>query len=255
MVSQSLLLSFFVFLTLTFAINISREIDKISNISGNDKAATVNKKLQKLKDLAGNSCIVCDKEIRFRNPKHRKQHCKQFKQNEEEFGLITQFDKVKNSGAIFLVATRPTRATKCLDGYEEATEAEKEELISDNGQGLLPWHSQVLLFKENVLYVYDSNFDDTDVRFASRLITRLNFRDKILRFLDRMEVNKRVVNKIFVGGGGNTEAGICRTLSFQFMKDYVKAAVKDEPFTKVKWFEFKKGGNPTIALLEEIHSI
>lgn len=83
-----------------------RKIKAIGSMHSSEKPATVNDKLQKLKDLAGNSFYVCEKEVRFPNSTTRSQYCKQFKHNDDEFGCSkVEFKKATLKGAIFLVTS------------------------------------------------------------------------------------------------------------------------------------------------------
>lgn len=147
-----------------------RAIEQIPNMNSNAGPRTVNVKLKNLQNLAGQSCYVHDKEICFRNADDRRNYCQEFNENENDFGLVWEMDRATNGGAIFLTATRQTRANQFIRGFGEASIAMKEEIIELNRRNILPWHCQCLLFKSCTLYVYEPNFNLKELlkkRFAS----------------------------------------------------------------------------------------
>lgn len=219
------------------------KLKAIKGIGSSTRTTAIARKLSEISSLAAGKIYVHPREINFKNMAMRRKYFHDHAEvlgDEAEVvnGLSSEMMKNLHAhGSIFLINNKPPVGNQYTVQYRQArTMKAKQKVAEQNKNQILSWHSMVLVYIDRKLLIMDPNFDPTNRPYA---ISQLPFRSKVLDFLSLIK-NKRPVDLIAIGGGGNTKSGKCRTLCFEFIKKVVISKVCNESYAGTKFFEITR---------------
>ncbi|KAI9787399.1 MAG: hypothetical protein M1816_007532 [Peltula sp. TS41687] len=193
--------------------------------------------LQSLQKLAPASLKVYPLEVCFNDGNQRDLHSVA---HVEEYGLASNAAKDSRvSGTLFMVASGPHPVWKLTQAYRSGdwTDEEREK----HEKGLAEWHSFTVLYKDRKIYIYDPCYLPPATPSASlrRLVTFPNLQ-MARNLINQMVVNqRRRVDEIWVGGGGNTTQD-CRGMTARWMEDLVLRLARGEDIDLIGWEHIRK---------------
>lgn len=231
-----------------------KKVNKLSLMTSSSRANHVNAVLKGLNDACESTNVkvrVYDKEITFKNDNDRQIYCENFKEDPpEEYALSSEMiENLRGDGAtIFMCANRDTRANKNTYFWSVSSASQRKEIKEENCRNVLDWHVNVLIYKDNELFYFDSALNPDAL---PKTADKIHFKSKLMDFLQAAKSNKIPIEKMFISGVANKVHGQCRCLSLKFIKDIVIEAIRKRPCTKYKFRQFVRGPRqPAISLME-----
>lgn len=162
-------------------------------------------------------------------------------------------------GTIFLCSNRQPRGNIYSISFKRATSSKaRANVVKENRENTLDWHSTVIYFFQGDLFYFDSSFDPHShtLPIHCRTIRCLQMRSRLTDFIQVIESHGLHINRIMATGLANTVDGICRNLAIEFIKDLIGSRIRGVPLTNYKWVELVKGprepSRDTLDIIEEI---
>ncbi|KAG5680006.1 hypothetical protein PVAND_009539 [Polypedilum vanderplanki] len=200
-----------------------------------DTFTTTRSFLERAHEAAGGNIQIFCKELFCKNKKEKTNAKKYLRMSDEDFenmGTIEEaakfFKNIRDMKAVlFLVTARQSLiANQTIDWKSAETYDEQEMVKAKTKSRNLDFHTYLVLIAKHYIFILDPNFKREDFVFTGGNIPRINeampfFRKKFSQLMSELNLNPSYSTekrRLFYGGGGNDENGICSIICSFYIK-------------------------------------
>ncbi|KAI9882102.1 MAG: hypothetical protein M1823_006154 [Watsoniomyces obsoletus] len=198
--------------------------------------------------------IVFGTEVTFRDAKNRKTYYDALERHNtepdedppsfdyNEMGMVTTAaTQAREKGILMMVASGPNPCYELTHSHKVwgYNEAERKKHLA----GKTDWHTFGVYYKHHTLFIFDPNYEPPstpateEASSRKRRITEFKYIYMARDILHELDKQHHRVGKMYMGGGGNTSAGICRTLTAGWLERTVTKWENEEDVDPEEWEE------------------
>lgn len=202
-----------------FFLNQSIMNREFSKLNGYENPSKINTILTKLNSKCGENIVVYQKEVAYKNKKHRNYETNEFATSSE---MVRTCSLNRTKTNIFLVACSEPKGN--IHTYDAQYKNTPLEIVArKNREKTIDWHSQAIVYSNQELFIYDNLFNIQKDPYKTRMLNKFPFRSKIKDFLEYAKRDGLPIKKIFACG--HDIVANCRGMALSFIKGLVNATM------------------------------
>lgn len=192
---------------------------EFAKLNGYENPSKINKFLTTLNSKCGENMKVYQKEVAYKNKKHRKNETIELATSSE---MVRTCSLNRTKTNIFLVACAEPKGN--IYTYDAQYKKTPLEIVArKNREHTIDWHSQTIVYKNEELFLYDNLFNIQKDPYKTRMLNKFPFRSKITDFLEYAKRDGLPIKKIFACG--HNIVANCRGMALSFIKALVNSTL------------------------------